>query len=653
MFDSPTDRIIWDVGHQAYVHKLITGRRDTFDSLRTLGGVSGYPSRAESPHDHVENSHASTALSYALGLAIAAEDQGEERWTVAVIGDGALTGGMAYEALSHIAVRRPRRLLIVLNDNGMSYQATVGGVAASLAGVRLDRRYEWVKRTIGRVLRSVPLVGETADELARRLKESLKQLIEPSTVFDAMGIKYAGTVDGHDLASLEETLVRAKALDEPVVIRVQTEKGRGYPPAIADEVDRLHAVGAFDVGTGRPLKEERKLTDVAGAALLEAARRRPDVVAISAAMVSSTGLQDMETEMPERVIDTGICEQHSVTLAAGLAMGGLRPVVAIYSTFLQRALDQIVSDVALHDLPVTFLVDRSGVTGPDGPSHHGVFDLTFLRMVPNMVVGAPADADELCSMIETALDHPGPIAIRFPKAAGSAIPSLPAPALPVGRWDEVRPGTRCPRIGGWPDGGTGAQGGHRAGGPRSLLSGDKRPLGQAARSPSRRVGGRARTGAHHRGQRGQRRFRRRRARGAIGARHGREGEGGSGSAMSFLPPAPPTRFSAPPGSMSRASATDPRADPVRLTTGWSALIVVYQIDTSVRWVGTYAYTGYTGSAPVWPGGTHRECVLSGPRGPQPAEQRSLNLPDSIVPRRHHPAPPVMFAVRRTTEEGAR
>ncbi len=441
VFDSPNDRIIWDVGHQAYVHKLITGRRDTFDSLRTFGGVSGYPSRAESPHDHVENSHASTALSYALGLAIAAEDRGEERWTVAVIGDGALTGGMAYEALSHIAVRRPRRFVILLNDNGMSYQATVGGVAATLSGVRLDRRYEWVKRTIGRVLRSMPLVGDTADELARRLKESLKQLVEPSTVFDAMGIKYAGTVDGHDLERLEETLVRAKGLDEPVVIRVQTEKGRGYPPAIADEVDRLHSVGAFDVGTGRPLKEERKLTDVAGAALLDAARRRPDVVAISAAMVSSTGLHDMETEMPERVIDTGICEQHSVTLAAGLAMGGLRPVVAIYSTFLQRALDQIISDVALHDLPVTFLVDRSGVTGPDGPSHHGVFDLTFLRMVPNMVVGAPADADELCSMIETAIDHPGPIAIRFPKAAGSALPSLPAPALPVGRWDEVRPGT--------------------------------------------------------------------------------------------------------------------------------------------------------------------------------------------------------------------
>ncbi|MEX2622422.1 MAG: 1-deoxy-D-xylulose-5-phosphate synthase [Acidimicrobiia bacterium] len=438
VFDSPHDRLIWDVGHQCYVHKLLTGRQADFESLRRYGGLSGYPSREESVHDFVENSHASTSLSYALGHALTYPDY----WTVAIIGDGALTGGMAHEALNHIAVTRPSNLMIIVNDNGRSYAPTVGGLAAlaSLAHYRLDPRYEWAKRTFGRLLRGLPLVGETADELANRFKEAVKQIVEPSTVFDTLGLKYSGRIDGHDLGLLEETMRRGREFGEPVIVHVLTEKGRGYRPAIDDELEKLHGVSSFDVATGKALKTELKMTDVAGRALLEAARRRPEVMAISAAMISSTGLQEMAEEFPERVIDTAIAEQHTVTLAAGMAMAGKRPVVAIYSSFLQRAFDQVITDVALHNLPVTFLIDRAGITGPDGPSHHGAFDLTYLRMVPNMVVGAPADAVELAGMLESALDHDGPIAIRFPKASVSALPQLPAEPIPIGVWEELSEG---------------------------------------------------------------------------------------------------------------------------------------------------------------------------------------------------------------------
>ncbi|MGH8911081.1 MAG: 1-deoxy-D-xylulose-5-phosphate synthase, partial [Acidimicrobiia bacterium] len=360
-------------------------------------------------------------------------------WTVAIIGDGAFTGGMAYEALNHIAVARPRRLIIVLNDNGRSYAPTVGGLAslATLAHYRFDPRYEWAKRSVGKILRGLPIVGDTADELANRLKEAAKQLVEPSTVFDALGLKYSGHIDGHDIPLLEETFERAKEYDEPVVVHVVTEKGLGYQPAIEDEEEKLHGVSSFDIATGRSLSSELRLTDVVASAVADVAERYPEVTAISAAMVSSTGLRDLALREPHRVIDTGIAEQHAVTLAAGMAMAGKKPYVAIYSSFLQRAIDQIINDVALHDLPVTFLLDRSGVTGPDGPSHHGVFDLTYLRMIPNLVVGAPADAHELCAMIETAATHPGPMAIRYPKGAAASLPALPVEPLTVGEW-EVR-----------------------------------------------------------------------------------------------------------------------------------------------------------------------------------------------------------------------
>ncbi len=441
VFDSPRDAIVWDTGHQAYVHKLLTGRAAAFSTLRQPRGISGYPCRAESPHDVVENSHASTSLSYALGLAEARLRGGVRGHVVAVIGDGALTGGMAYEALNQIAHLQPPNLVIVLNDNGRSYAPTVGGLARHLAQLQIDPRYERVKEEISHRLRDLPLVGAQAEEAAFRFKESVKQLLQPTTVFDSLGLKYAGPANGHDLDALEDLLRRAKRLRAPTVIHVVTEKGRGYGPAIDDELDKLHQVSAqSDPLTGRPRRSELTYTDVFGEAMLSAATRRPDVVAITAAMASSTGLLNLAREFPERVFDVGICEQHAVTFAAGLAMGGRRPIVCVYSTFLQRAFDQAMMDVCMHRLPVVFVIDRAGVTGPDGSSHHGVFDLSYLRLMPNLTVAAPADATELCALLETALALDGPMAIRFPKGTVPATPDLPVEPIPVGRWEEVRRG---------------------------------------------------------------------------------------------------------------------------------------------------------------------------------------------------------------------
>jgi 1-deoxy-D-xylulose-5-phosphate synthase len=440
VFHSPQDAIVWDTGHQAYVHKLVTGRAAGFDDLRQQGGLSGYPSRQESEHDLVENSHASTSLSYALGLAEARLRRGVPGHVVAVIGDGALTGGMAYEALNQIAHLLPPNLVLVLNDNGRSYAPTVGGLARHLGQLQVDPRYERLKEEIAHRLRELPLVGPTAGVAAYRVKESLKQLLQPSTVFDSLGLKYAGPVDGHDREAVEDMLRRARRLKVPVVVHVVTEKGRGYGPAVDDEIDKLHGVSAFDPLTGRPLSTEVTYTDVFGEALLAAATRHPEVCAITAAMASSTGLLGFAREFPDRIFDVGICEQHAVTFAAGLAMAGMRPVVCVYSTFLQRAFDQTIMDVALHRLPVVFVLDRAGVTGPDGSSHHGVFDLSYLRLIPNLRVAAPADATELCALLETGLSIDGPMAIRFPRGSVPATPDLPVEPLPVGRWEEVRRG---------------------------------------------------------------------------------------------------------------------------------------------------------------------------------------------------------------------
>jgi 1-deoxy-D-xylulose-5-phosphate synthase len=440
-FDSPTDRIIWDTGHQAYVHKLLTGRQADFANLRTFGGLSGYPSRSESPHDVIENSHASTSLGYALGLAEARRAGHGEGRVVAVVGDGSLTGGVALEALNLIGHRKPD-MLVVLNDNGRSYQPTVGGLAGHLAPLRLHPGYEILKKGVEETLGRVPLVGEGMVEAAKRVKEGAKALVAPRVVFEDLGWQYAGPVDGHDLAALDKAIDHTSRVPGPVLLHVITQKGHGYPPAEQHEEDKLHSPsGAFDPETGRPLPssgDEVQLTQVFGQALLEEARRHPELVAISAAMLGPTKLTVMAAEFPDRVYDVGIAEQVGVTMAAGLALQGLRPVCAIYSTFLQRAFDQVMMDVALHRLPVIFAVDRSGITGPDGSSHHGVYDVSYLRQIPNMVIASPRDGTELRRALATAIAHTaGPFAIRFPGKATTPKVTVSGPVrkMKLGAWD--------------------------------------------------------------------------------------------------------------------------------------------------------------------------------------------------------------------------
>ncbi len=445
VFESPRDPILWDTGHQAYVHKLLTGRQGGFAELRKKGGLSGYPSRAESEHDWIENSHASTALSYAHGLATALQLDHEligsdgNRRVVAVVGDGALTGGMAYEALNNLG-HSGRRVVIILNDNGRSYAPTVGGLADHFARLRLDPRYEAAKSGIGGFLSAIPAVGEPAHEMAKRLKSGVKQLVSPHVFFEDLGIKYSGPIDGHDLRSIEGALSLANRLPGPVVVHVVTDKGHGFEHAEADEVDKFHGPPPFDISTGKPTGQSRvSYTDVFEEVLLQLAEVDPKLVAITAAMASSTGLLKFAERYPDRFYDVGIAEQHAVTFAAGLAMGGLHPVICIYSTFLQRAFDQVICDVGLHNLPVTFILDRSGVTGPDGSSHHGMFDLSYLRMVPNMVVSTPKDAEELGRLVATATAHPGPFAIRYPRSPVSekVIDIRPLPSL---TWEMIHEG---------------------------------------------------------------------------------------------------------------------------------------------------------------------------------------------------------------------
>ncbi|HEY6537963.1 MAG TPA: 1-deoxy-D-xylulose-5-phosphate synthase [Candidatus Dormibacteraeota bacterium] len=439
IYDSPTDQIVFDTGHQAYVHKILTGRTEQFNTLRQAGGLSGYPNRSESPHDLVENSHASTGLSYALGLAQAKRRRAEPGKVVVVVGDGSLTGGMAYEALNNIGALRPD-LTIVLNDNGRSYAPTVGGLADHFARLRLDPRYEAAKSGIGGFLSAIPAVGEPAHEMARRLKTGMKQLVSPHVFFEDLGIKYSGPIDGHDLRSIEGALSLANRLPGPVVVHVVTDKGHGFHPAEADEVDKFHGPPPFDISTGKPTGQARvTYTDVFEEVLLQLAETDPKLVAITAAMASSTGLLKFAERYPDRFYDVGIAEQHAVTFAAGLAMGGMHPIVCIYSTFLQRAFDQIICDVGLHNLPVTFVLDRAGVTGPDGSSHHGMFDLSYLRMVPNMVVSTPRDGEELGRLVATATRHQGPFAIRYPRGAVSerVIDSRPLESL---SWEVVQEG---------------------------------------------------------------------------------------------------------------------------------------------------------------------------------------------------------------------
>jgi 1-deoxy-D-xylulose-5-phosphate synthase len=426
VFDSPRDTLVFDTGHQAYVHKVLTGRLDGFDLLRQRGGLSGYPSRAESEHDLVENSHASTALSYADGLAKAYALRGEARHVVAVVGDGALTGGMCWEALNNIAATT-NPLVIVVNDNGRSYAPTIGGLANHLATLRLNPGYERILDLIKEALERTPLVGKPLYEALHAIKKGVKDAIAPQAMFEDLGIKYVGPVDGHDVAAVESALSRAKGFGGPVIVHAVTRKGYGYQPAEDDVEDCLHSPsGAFDIETGKALAAPaRKWTQEFAEELIAIADERPDVVGITAAMPGPTGLAKLASKHPDRVFDVGIAEQHATCSAAGLAMGGMHPVVAIYATFLNRAFDQLLLDVAMHRLPVTFVLDRAGITGPDGPSHYGIWDLSVLGVVPGLRIAAPRDAATLRQELREAVAiSDGPTVVRFP--TGGVPDDLPA-----------------------------------------------------------------------------------------------------------------------------------------------------------------------------------------------------------------------------------
>ncbi|AQW49133.1 1-deoxy-D-xylulose-5-phosphate synthase [Streptomyces violaceusniger] len=417
VFDSPADRILWDTGHQSYVHKLLTGRQD-FSKLRHKGGLSGYPSRAESEHDIIENSHASTVLGWADGLAKANEVRGATDHVVAVIGDGALTGGMAWEALNNIAAARDRPLVIVVNDNERSYAPTIGGLANHLATLRTTDGYERFLAWGKEVLRRTPVVGQPLYGSLHGAKKGFKDAFAPQGMFEDLGLKYVGPIDGHDTEAVESALRRAKRFHGPVLVHCLTEKGRGYRPALEDEADRFHTVAAMDPLTCAPLIPSggRSWTSVFGEEMVRIGAERPDVVALTAAMLHPVGLAGFAEAYPERVWDVGIAEQHGAVSAAGLATGGLHPVFAVYATFLNRAFDQLLMDIALHRCGVTFVLDRAGVTGTDGPSHNGMWDMSVLQVVPGLRIAAPRDADQLRAQLREAIDvDDAPTVIRFPK----------------------------------------------------------------------------------------------------------------------------------------------------------------------------------------------------------------------------------------------
>jgi len=431
VFESPHDAILWDTGHQAYVHKMLTGRWADFGGLRREGGLSGYPSRAESPHDIIENSHASTALSYADGIAKAFELRGElagphPRHVVAVVGDGSLTGGMAWEALNNIAAS-DRPLVILVNDNERSYSPTIGGLAHHLATLRTTKGYErflqWGRRTLQRT----PVVGAPVYDALHGMKKGIKDVVAPQGMFEDLGLKYIGPIDGHDTQEVEHALSRARAFGGPVVVHVITEKGRGYAPAERDEADRFHGIGVIDPETGVPVSRSgRTWTGEFADALVELGAQDSRIVAITAAMLGPTGLERFSQRFPERTFDVGIAEQHAVTSAAGMAYAGLHPVVAVYATFLNRAIDQVLLDCALHRAGVTFVLDRAGVTGDDGPSHNGVWDMSFLGVVPGLRLAAPRDGATLREELREALAvDDAPTVVRFSKGAlGDDIPAV-------------------------------------------------------------------------------------------------------------------------------------------------------------------------------------------------------------------------------------
>ncbi len=420
VFDSPQDKIIWDVGHQSYVHKILTGRQEKMNTLRQYGGLSGFPKYEESPHDAFDTGHSSTSISAALGYSLARDIKGEKHSVIAVIGDGALTGGIAFEALNH-AGHAGSDLIVILNDNEMSISKNVGAMSSYLNRLRTDPSYSRTKEDIEQVLHKIPGIGPNIARAAGRVKDTVKYIMVPGILFEELGFTYIGPVNGHNLEELTIVLANAKKMKGPILLHTITEKGRGYEPARRNP-DIFHGIGPFDIGTGSPIKKSIKTyTELFGEFLVQKASEDEKVVAITAAMTSGTGLTEFSQKFPKRFFDVGICEQHAVTMAAAMARGGLKPVVAIYSTFLQRAYDQLIHDVALQNLPVIFVLDRAGLVGEDGPTHHGVFDISYLRSIPNFTVMAPADENELLDMLHTSFYIKGPVAIRWPRGVGEGV----------------------------------------------------------------------------------------------------------------------------------------------------------------------------------------------------------------------------------------
>jgi len=421
VYSSPIDKIVWDVGHQAYVHKLITGRKGIFPTLRKYNGLSGFPKRSESCHDVFDAGHSSTSISAALGLAKARDLKGDKYKVVAVIGDGAMTGGMAFEALNH-AGHLSTDLTVILNDNEMSIAQNVGAMSAYLNRVRIDPFYTKRKEDLEILLKKIPAIGSTMIKVADRLKDSLRYLLVPGMLFEELGFKYFGPVNGHDINELKTVLQNAKHMNKPVLVHVITKKGKGYLPA-EENPDKFHGIGPFDMKTGQAYKESKNpsYTSIFSDTLVKLGETNPKILAFTAAMGEGTGTTSFAKRFPKRSFDVGIAEQHAVTMAAALALEGFKPFVAIYSTFLQRAYDQIVHDVALQNAPVVFALDRAGIVGEDGPTHHGVFDISYLRHIPNFIIMAPKDENELQHMLYTASVYNGPVAIRYPRGNGLGV----------------------------------------------------------------------------------------------------------------------------------------------------------------------------------------------------------------------------------------
>ncbi len=442
VFEAPRDKILWDVGHQSYTHKLITGRRDRFHTLRTFGGISGFPKRDESPYDAFDTGHSSTSISAGLGIATAQALKGEEGRVIAVIGDGSMTAGMAFEGLNQTG-HMGRNLIVVLNDNEMSIAPNVGALSSFLSRKMTGRRFMLLRRELLNFLKSIPGAGENILNLVKKGEDSLMAFFTPGMLFEAFKFTYVGPIQGHRMDRLVETFQHVSHLEGPVLIHVTTIKGKGYAPAEKDPA-HFHGVGSFEISTGTPPKNSPKpltYTEVFGATMLDLGKRDERVFAITAAMPEGTGLNRFAEVYPERFLDVGIAEQHAVTFAAGLAAEGFRPVVAIYSTFLQRAFDQIIHDVCLPNLPVVFCMDRGGLVGEDGQTHHGHFDITYLRSLPNMTLMAPKDENELGQMLATALQHNGPAAIRYPRGRGEGVAlNRDYPMIPIGVSERLKDG---------------------------------------------------------------------------------------------------------------------------------------------------------------------------------------------------------------------